>query len=129
MDLWGFGPPGPVDAVPDASILDAARSHAGWQRLALDPSDQSALQPGGLALDLSAIAKGYAVDRISDLLADFGYAHHLVEIGGELRGRGVKPDHRPWWVGLEPAGSAAEIVVALTDLAVASSVMPADPCT
>lgn len=121
VDLWGFGPQGPVDGIPDAPAIDAALSRTGWHRLALDPSDRSALQPGGLALDLSAIAKGYAVDRISELLAGLGCDHHLVEIGGELRGRGVKPDRRPWWVGLDDAGSGDEIMVALTDLAVATS--------
>lgn len=123
VDLWGFGPPGPINTIPDARAIAAARSHTGWHRLALDPFDRSALQPGGLALDLSAIAKGYVVDRISDLLAELGCHHHLVEIGGELRGRGVKPDRRPWWVGLNDTDfeTKAENIVALNDLAVATS--------
>jgi len=119
VDLWGFGPPGPIDTIPDGCAIAAARSHTGWHRLALDPSDRSAFQSGGLALDLSAIAKGYVVDRISDLLAGLSCHHHLVEIGGELRGRGLKPDRRPWWVGLDD--SETGIVVALNDLAVATS--------
>ncbi len=120
VDLWGFGPPGPVDAVPDDCAIEAARARTGWHRLALDPSDRSAHQPGGLALDLSAIAKGYVVDGISELLSELGVAHHLVEIGGELRGRGVKPDRQPWWVGLDGNGPG-ETVVALNDLSVATS--------
>ncbi|WP_336489905.1 FAD:protein FMN transferase [Methylobacterium nigriterrae] len=125
IDLWGFGPPGPIPTLPEPAAVAAARASGGWERLALDPETRSACQPGGLQLDLSAIAKGYSVDRISDLLAGQGIASHLVEIGGELRGRGVKPDRSSWWVALEAPpealGSVDEIVVALHDLSAATS--------
>lgn len=124
VDLWGFGPPGPVSRPPGQAAVAASLSRAGWHRLALDPKTRSALQPGGLRLDLSGSAKGHAVDAVSDLLAAEGVADHLVEIGGELRGRGVKPDRHPWWVALErpPAvGAGDETVVALHGLSVASS--------
>ncbi|GJE44378.1 FAD:protein FMN transferase [Methylobacterium soli] len=125
VDLWGFGPPGAVADPPVPEAVAAARERVGWTRLALDRESRSAHQPGGLQLDLSAIAKGYAVDRISDLLAARGITNHLVEIGGELRGRGVKPDRTPWWVALEAlpgaGGSLDEIVVALHELSAATS--------
>ena len=123
VDLWGFGPPGGIARPPTSDAVAAARALCGWQRLALDPETRTALQPGGLQLDLSAIAKGYAVDCVSDLLLGAGVAHHLVEIGGELRGAGLKPGREPWWVALEapPASPAAETVVALHDLSVATS--------
>ncbi|MDR7035916.1 thiamine biosynthesis lipoprotein [Methylobacterium sp. BE186] len=123
VDLWGFGPPGPVAAPPAPDSLAAARAAAGWERLALDREGRSALQPGGLSLDLSAIAKGYAVDRVSELLSGRGLVHHLVEIGGELRGRGLKPGREPWWVALEGGEGTGGpgTVVALHDLAVAGS--------
>nr|WP_318781324.1 FAD:protein FMN transferase [Sphingomonas aliaeris] len=78
---------------------------------------------GGLSLDLSGIAKGYAVDAVADLLAASGIAHALVEIGGELVGRGVRPDGQPWWVDLEvpPGLTLAPFRVALHGLAVATS--------
>ena len=85
------------------------------------------LQPGGVALDLSAIAKGYAVDHLAALLAARGIDHYLVEVGGELRGQGCKPDGSPWWVALEtpadapPGAALPETVLALDGLAVASS--------
>ena len=80
-------------------------------------------QIGGMKLDLSGIAKGHAVDRVSDVLTELGATHHLVEIGGELRGRGVKPDGRPWWVELQqgPGAPGPRTLVALFDLAVATS--------
>ncbi|WP_309093327.1 FAD:protein FMN transferase, partial [Phenylobacterium sp.] len=54
---------------------------------------------------------------------ELGATHHLVEIGGELRGRGVKPDGHPWWVELQqaPAAPGPRTLAALFDLAVATS--------
>jgi thiamine biosynthesis lipoprotein len=75
-------------------------------------------QPGGLSLDLSGIAKGYAADALADLLAGMGVAHGLAEVGGELAGRGFMPDGQPWWVELEnpPGTSLPALRVALHGL-------------
>lgn len=123
VDLWGHGPPGPVDAAPGPAAIAAARARGGWRRLAWDPAAARLRQPGGLALDLSGIAKGHAVDALVALLGDLGIANALVEIGGELAGRGMKPDGEPWWVDLEtpPGIDAAPLRVALHGLAVATS--------
>ncbi|RZJ27032.1 MAG: FAD:protein FMN transferase, partial [Brevundimonas sp.] len=58
-----------------------------------------------------------------ECMTELGATHHLVEIGGELRGRGVKPDGHPWWVELQqpPGAPAPRTVVALFDLAIATS--------
>lgn len=123
VDLWGFGP-APAGTFPprDADIA-AARATAGWQRVALDPARRAALQPGGLRLDLSSIAKGYGVDAAAAALRAMGVENFLVEVGGELIGAGLKPDRTPWWVEIEtPPGIAmAPIVAALHGLAVATS--------
>lgn len=121
-DLWGFGPAGAVSGFPAAVDLEQPRRDAEWRRLRMDGA--RLLQPGGLALDLSGIAKGYAVDLVAASLRDLGLASFLVEIGGELRGEGVKPDLSPWWVALEhPPGADAlpETLVALHGLSVATS--------
>ncbi len=120
VDLWGYGPPGPQDA-PDAAAIDAARAASGWQRLRRDPMGRRLRQPGGLSLDLSGVAKGYAVDAVADLLAGRGVRHCLVEIGGELAGRGMRPDGDPWWVELEPAAGLPPLRLALHEYAVATS--------
>jgi FAD:protein FMN transferase len=121
VDLWGFGPPGPRPA-PGADEIMAARDGSGWQRLAFDPAARRLLQPGGLPLDLSGIAKGFAVDALTALIEQRGHDHVLVEIGGELAGRGMRPDGDPWWVELEtPGDGIAPIRVALHQLAVATS--------
>jgi thiamine biosynthesis lipoprotein len=122
VNLWGFGPDPSSRSVPDDAALAAARGRCGWRRLVLDSAGRRALQPGGLYVDLSGIAKGYAVDLVARHLEDQGVGSFLIEIGGELRGRGVKPDGSPWWVALEtPAGIASETIVALHGLSAATS--------
>lgn len=101
VDLWGFGPAGRRAAVPDAAELAAMRDRIGWRRLALRPELREALQPGGVHVDLSAIAKGYAVDLVADYLRQRGIDDALVEIGGELYGYGRKPDGSAWRVLVE----------------------------
>ncbi len=118
VNLWGYGP------VPagDLAGLDDARAVSGWRRLEWDAPARRLRQPGGVQLDLSGIAKGHAVDRLSALLTAHDIPHHLVEIGGEFVGRGMRPDGEPWWVDLETPGSAAlPLRIALHQLAVATS--------
>ncbi|MES2495138.1 MAG: FAD:protein FMN transferase [Pseudomonadota bacterium] len=120
VDLAGFGPdPRRRDQSPAAVAM--VKGTAGWQRLRV--GGKRLLQPGELSLDLSGIAKGYAVDAVADRLATLGIVHALVEIGGELVGRGVRPDGEPWWVDLEnPPGIALpRLRVALHGIAVATS--------
>jgi thiamine biosynthesis lipoprotein len=125
--LWGFGAsPGPM-RVPSEAERAAAAQRVGWCRLVWDPGSAELLQPGGLALDLSAIAKGYGVDAVAAYLRHAGVEAALVEVGGELFGYGDKPDGQPWRVLVESApdeDAASELpprVLALRDLAVATS--------
>jgi thiamine biosynthesis lipoprotein len=122
VDAWGFGPIA-MASPPDASDIQSARATSGWSRLTFVPVGAHLRQPGGVALDLSGIAKGHAVDAVADLLRDAGIANALVEIGGELVGRGIRPDGDPWWVDLEsPPGLALPpLRIALHGLAVATS--------
>lgn len=122
-DLWGFGPAGAVASPPAASDLERAGGGAGWRDVRFDPALRLAVQPGGVRLDLCGIAKGHAVDRCADALEALGVHDYLVEIGGEMRGAGAKPDGRPFWVRLEdPPGFGGDpLIVALHGLAVAGS--------
>ena len=108
---------------PSAAEIETARATSGWPRLSFAPAGAHLRQPGGIALDLSGIAKGHAVDAVADLLHDAGIANALVEIGGELVGRGIRPDGDPWWVDLEspPGLTLAPLRIALHGLAVATS--------
>ncbi len=101
VDLWGFGPAGRSAAVPDDRRIEAVRRRIGWRRLALRADTREALQPGDVRVDLSAIAKGYAVDAVARDLRMRGIGSALVEVGGELYGYGRKPDGTPWRVLVE----------------------------
>lgn len=126
VDLWGFGPAAVGGGAPNEEKLIAAAMRTGWQRVFVDGAGRRLLQPGGVQLDLSSIAKGFAVDQVAGYLLRAGIADFLVEIGGELRGAGVKPDGTPWWVLLEvPPVDGVELppetIVALHGLSVATS--------
>ena len=118
-DAWGFGPALPPDTLPE----DAAFGRdADWRSIAFD-DDGALLQPGGLQLDLSGVAKGFAVDMGLAALEREGVSHALLEVGGELRGLGVQADGLPWWVDIEspPGVQVPAARVALTGCAIASS--------
>lgn len=136
VNAWGFGPTQRYTeegfVVPGNTALDFARAQCGWQRIQLDKAAHRVLQPGNATIDLSAIAKGFSVDQIARALLQRGIDSFLVEVGGELRGAGVKPDGQPWWVALEhplPASFADAItneasiatIAALYNLSVATS--------
>jgi thiamine biosynthesis lipoprotein len=126
VDAWGFGPAQSGYRLPGEDELAAAQAHPGWQRVSLRSEDMSALQPGGVRLDLSAIAKGYGVDLVVHRLRDMGIAAALVEVGGELYGYGRKPDGSAWQVLVEATPDAeaddeTACVIALDSIAVATS--------
>jgi len=131
VDLWGFGPPGPRPLngfgtgpnLPFEEEIEAARTLSGWGVVRFNREARAVQQLGGVRLDLSAIARGYAVDRLSDRLTSMGATHHLVEIGDARRGAGVKPDGMPWWVELQqaPGAPGPRTVAGLFDLAFATS--------
>lgn len=129
VNLWGFGPEQRYDSpdfcFPDAAAIANARTQCGWQHLNFDRARRRVFQPGGVQLDLSAVAKGFAVDHVAHYLQREGLKHYLVEVGGELRGAGMKRDGQPWWVGLESPEETqheqAATIVALHGLSIASS--------
>ena len=123
VELWGFGAAGAIAAPPSDQAIAAALARCGWDRLAIE--GRRVFQPGGLRLDFSGIAKGFGVDEVSRALAFLGLPDHLVEIGGELRGSGVKADRSPWWDEIAaPPGRdlpGGPILVALHGLSIATS--------
>ena len=123
VDLWGFGPPGAGAAPPSPEAIAEALGKGGWHQILLDSLGLRARRSGTAQLDFSGIAKGFAVDRVAQWLIGQGLVHCLVEVGGELRGSGLKPDGQPWWVDLEaPPGLALPMNrVALHQLSVATS--------
>lgn len=123
VDLWGFGPPGPRGDVPGDTEIDTARAAIGLGAIELDAPLLRLRRVRPARLDLSGIAKGYAVDAVAARLRGMGCTDFLVEIGGELVGVGIQPDGQPWWVDVEPPPGVAlaPLRIALHGLAVATS--------
>ncbi len=102
VDLWGFGPSPSPDRLPTATEIKALLPAVGFQRLRLQSQPPAAAkQLPNLQIDLSAIAKGFAVDQVAGYLKNLGLSNYLVEIGGEVRGSGSRPGGQPWRVALE----------------------------
>jgi len=121
VDLWGFGPPGPRTGLPGDSEVEAARTISG--RSHIEQDDRRARRSAPATLDFSGIAKGHGVDRVAEMLRSMELPDFLIEVGGELRGEGIKPDGQPWWVDLEavPGSSLSPLRAALHGLSVATS--------
>ena len=103
----------------------AMRPLVGFERIEIDPSAGTLTKTlAGVTCDLSAIAKGYAVDRVAAALRELGHGDFLVEVGGEVRAQGRRPDGSFWRVAIETPDSNARSVfevVSLHDLALATS--------
>ncbi len=127
VDAWGFGA---ARDAPDAQAIHAARAaHAAprpptHQALELDLPMGRARKHAPLQLDLCGIAKGYAVDRMCDVLQRHGVRHALAALDGELRALGPQAGGSAWAVALEnplEGRRSAQGVIELQDLAVATS--------
>lgn len=110
VNLWGFGPGAREHKVPASADIEIARARIGWQRIRLDRERHRVLQPGNVYLDLSSVAKGFGTDQIARFLERCGVENYLVDISGELRARGSRPDGSPWQVAIEKPGAAAGAV-------------------
>ncbi|GAB6068213.1 FAD:protein FMN transferase ApbE [Methylothermus subterraneus] len=125
VNLWGFGPDPKRTEAPFAEAIEAAKARIGYQNLEvrLAPPALRKRRPD-LYVDLSAIAKGFAVDRLGEYLESLGIYDYLVEIGGEVRVRGKSPRGKGWRIAIEkpvPKVRQIEKVLELSDIAVATS--------
>lgn len=99
LDLWGFGPHGHGERVPDAGEIAATRQRVGHQYLRVEGEQLCKDVP--LQVDFNSIAAGYAVDLVSARFESLGVSNYLVEITGELKAKGRKPDGAPWRIAIE----------------------------
>lgn len=125
VNLWGFGPTGDVLEPPPAEAVTAAREVVGYEKVHADCGVPALRKDApGVYLDLSAYAKGYAVDRVAELVEEHPLQGYLVEIGGELRVKGVNAQREPWAIAIEkPDGGARAVqsILAITDSGMATS--------
>ncbi len=120
--LWGFWPVRDPK-VPSSEEIRAALSHVGYMKLSLDQKNSTVMKSDTeVKLDLSAVAKGYAVDKAIELLKEKGLRDALVEIGGEIRTIGKNKEGKPWRIGvLHPIKPGYLTVLNISDKAVATS--------
>lgn len=123
VDLWGFGPSPSEDQIPSDEQISAALATVGFDAVMIDTNEQTIAKSRPVAIDLSAVAKGYAVDLVADLLEMNALPDYLVEVGGETRVSGLNPEGQPWRLAIESPVLIGQIerVLALTNGAVATS--------
>jgi thiamine biosynthesis lipoprotein len=124
VNAWGFGFEDRQSMTP--AIIDSLKRIVGYQKVSI-AGDRVIKAIPEIQFDFNAIAKGYASDIAGQLLESKGIETYMVEIGGDLIARGLKPDGTPWRIGLERpakdmfAGQDWEYMVEMHNRAVATS--------
>jgi len=127
VDLWGFGPDEDTPEMPSDAQIAQAKSRVGYTMLEITDGIHIRKTNPDVRIDLSAIAKGYGVDKVAEVIATHGYTSFLVDIGGEITARGKNAEGQSWKIGVDKPesghapGDEITDVLALTDMSVASS--------
>ncbi|MBD3667649.1 MAG: FAD:protein FMN transferase [Kangiella sp.] len=126
IQRWGFDAAEYADKVPTDEEVTTLRQSVGTEKLRFDYEGQciSKASPE-LTINLSAIAKGYAVDQIANIMEQFEISNYLVEIGGETKVNGVNLHGYPWRIAVEKPASGIHqqqlLIVALSNNSIATS--------
>ncbi len=126
VNLWGFGPEKRPIVTPDERVIKKLLNNTGINKIKLDKNNKAIKKAhDSVYIDLSAIAKGFAVDSIASLLHEkYGLNSYLVEIGGEVSASGYNQGGERWRVGIErPEPERREIqrIIRLEEIAMATS--------
>lgn len=126
VNLWGFGPVQSDYEAPDDQLIQNVLKQIGADAIQLRQRDESfqLKLKGSRYIDLSAIAKGYAVDAVGRYLDKQGIENYLIEIGGEIIAQGTKSEGRPWRIAIETPSDeyrSAELIIPLNNLGLATS--------
>lgn len=126
LTLWGFGAHAKQpQTVPSQQQIEDVMATIGYDQLILYAEDKSLkkLNPN-IHIDLSAIAKGYGVDRIAAYLDTLNIDHYLVEIGGDIKAKGHNEYGQAWQIGIErpdPSQRSLQRTLPLHNMSIASS--------
>jgi len=121
FELWGFSAKAPLASAPSEADLNAAMSHSGWQAIELVAAKKVAKRHGELTIDLSSLAKGFAVDRLGAVLESLGFEHFVVNIGGEIMVRGERSKNHAWRIGVEQPNATVASGLAIGNSHLATS--------
>lgn len=124
VNAYGFGPE-KREAPPSDEEVAKLRQRVGYRQLTLDANagTLSKARPD-IYCDLSAVAKGYGVDAAAKALEALHLDRYMVEVGGEVRVRGLNAEGKPWQIAVEKPvtdGREIERVVPLINLSMATS--------
>lgn len=112
--LWDFTGEG-MGILPNAGELAAAAEKVDWTQV--DVNEDGVMIPAGMSIDLGAIAKGYISDMIAKFLMDRGVTSGYLNVGGNVRAIGSKPDGSPWRIGIQdPEGARDQSIVGVVTL-------------
>ncbi|HSD67719.1 MAG TPA: FAD:protein FMN transferase [Vicinamibacteria bacterium] len=124
VEAWGFGPTKGPREVPSGRVLSALRARVGYRQLSLDAARRTVAKARPeVACDVSALAGGWAADRIAAAVVGLGHPDVVVDVGGEVVARGRRPDRGRWRVAIESPDRNRErsLVIELEDAAAATS--------
>lgn len=125
VNLWSFGPDKTENQRPSEATIAEVKNQVGYALLEVRTSPPALRKSrADVYVDLSAIAKGFGVDQVADVLDKYHISAYMVEIGGEVRTKGTKPDGEPWRVGIEspnPFGRGLQKTVKLSGQSLATS--------
>ena len=111
VNLWGFGPESHRDQIPSDTAIIQSRAQVGYWHLHTNLVSPSIKKDHpGIYIDLSSLAKGYAVDQLAQLVETNGIQNYLVSIGGDLRAKGHNGKNQPWTVAIEQPVPGQHIV-------------------
>ncbi|MDR2521479.1 MAG: FAD:protein FMN transferase [Spirochaetaceae bacterium] len=117
--LWDIG--SGTERVPPREEIENCLTKLNWQDIRIDKHNSTIYLPHpGMALDLGAIAKGYAADNITQMLKNAGIKKAIIDLGGNIVAIGNKKDpgifsrEQPWHIGIQdpqkPRGTYAVLV-------------------
>jgi len=101
IELWGFSSNEPVSTIPDDQSIRDSLQQIGYKNLIIDAKRGAIKKIKPIRLNLSAIAKGFAVDKIAKHLGKSGIDAYLIEVGGELRLKGDKSGGSGWKIAID----------------------------
>ena len=99
VNAWGFGPEKPLNDLNAAKIKELMQ-FVGFDKVKIE-NNEVVKQHLETYFDFNSIAKGYGIDVIGRFLESKGIKNYLVEIGGEIRAKGTKPEGKQWGVDIE----------------------------
>ena len=97
---------------PSAAQIAAALAHIGWGRVDWQRPCVRLAQ-AGMEIDFGGFGKEYAADRAATVLADAGVRAALVNLGGDMRALGPRPDGQPWRVGIAHPREAGALIASI----------------